>query len=67
MSLVRLLDLLSEIPVDPRTLETAVKKAGVRVHRVGRSGPLVSEADFQTIRENGIEYYKDKMTTKGIQ
>lgn len=63
----RLFDLLNELPVDARTLERAVKKAGMRVMRIGKSGPLVEEADFERIRKDGIPYYKDKMSTKGIR
>lgn len=63
----RLFDLLSELPVDARTLERSVRKCGIRVTRIGRSGPLVEEADFERIRDEGIPYYQDKMTTKGIR
>ena len=63
----RLFDLLGEIPVDPRTLENAVRKSGMRVTRVGQSGPLVEMEDFERIRREGIPYYKDKMTTEGIR
>lgn len=63
----RLFDLLGEIPVDPRTLENAVRNSGMRVTRVGQSGPLIEMEDFERIRREGIPYYKDKMTTKGIR
>ncbi|PXA04819.1 hypothetical protein DDZ13_06545 [Coraliomargarita sinensis] len=63
----RLFDLLGEIPVDPRTLEKAVRESGIRITRVGRSGPLVSQEDFERIQREGIPYYKDKITTEGIR
>lgn len=63
----RLYDLLSELPVDARTLEKSVKKSGIRITRIGRSGPLVSEDDFERIRREGIPYYQDKITTEGIR
>lgn len=63
----RLFDLLREIPVDPRTLERAVRESGICITRVGQSGPLVEIEDFDRIRREGIPYYKDRMTTKGLR
>lgn len=64
----RLYDLLHVFPVDSRTLRKAVKAAGYRVTYISqRSGPLISQEDFEQIREDGIPYYKDKMTKEGIR
>jgi hypothetical protein len=64
----RLYDLLQVFPVDSRTLRRAVKAAGYQIHYIGkRSGPLISEEDFEKIRDNGIPYYKDTMTKNGIK
>lgn len=64
----RLYDLLTVFPVDSRTLLGAVKAAGYRVTYIGpKSGPLISEEDFETIKDEGIPYHKDTMTEEGIR
>lgn len=63
----RLFDLLGEIPVDARTLENAVRRSGICITRIGQSGPLVEESDFERIRRDGIPYHKDTMTREGIR
>lgn len=68
MSHRRLYDLLAVYPVDSRTLLRAVKAAGYKVTYVGpRSGPLVSDEDYEKIKDEGIPYYKDRMTEEGIR
>ena len=63
----RLYDLLNVLPVDKRTLLAGAKSHGIKVIYIGKSGPLVSAADYQRIETKGIPYYKDKMTKKGIR
>lgn len=63
----RLYDLLTFFPVDRRTLCRAVERAGYRIVEIGKSGPLIDEADFETIKRDGIAYHKDRMTTTGIK
>lgn len=67
MARKRLYDLLSVLPVDSRTLLRAVEREGIKVTYVGKSGPLVSAEDFERIRDEGIPYHQDRMTTKGIR
>lgn len=63
----RLNELLAFFPVDARTLRKATESAGVKITTCGRSGPLIELEDFEKIKEEGFEYYKDRMTTKGIR
>lgn len=63
----RLNDLLDTFPVDSRTLLKAAKKAGLKISTCGRSGPLIDMADFENLKNEGFEYYKDRMTTEGIR
>lgn len=63
----RLYDLQEFFPVDLRTLKRAAKDAGVKITTCGKSGPLIEMADFELIKKEGFDYYKDRMTTKGIR
>lgn len=63
----RLNDLLAFFPVDARTLRKATENAGVKITTCGRSGPLIEVEDFENIKTNGFDYYKDRMTTEGIR
>lgn len=67
MTRKRLYDILTEIPVDSRTLLRAVRRDGMKVTYIGKSGPLVSEADYERIKHEGIPYYQDRMTNQGIK
>ena len=63
----RLYDLLEFFPVDQRTLLKAAKSAGAKITHCGKSGPLIELEDFEIIKTEGFEYYKDRMTTEGIR
>ena len=64
---VRLYDLLAYYPVDKRTLKGAVSRAGFRIFCVGdKAGPFISKTDFETIKNEGLEYRGDRIPPEKI-
>lgn len=63
----RLYDLQEFFPVDTRTLKRAAQDAGVKITTCGKSGPLIDAEAFEMIKDEGFDYYKDRMTTEGIR
>jgi len=54
--MVRITKLASEIPLDPRTLAAALRRNGIRIHRLTPRIRAVMDCDANRIRREGLLY-----------
>jgi predicted transcriptional regulator with HTH domain len=63
-SFIRISEVARAFIVDPQTLRSSLKKAGVKVYKFGERCHRIRLDDYEALKANGLSYYNDKIPCK---